>query len=68
VVLPNVTIGQGVTLRRTIIDKHCRLPDGFSAGIDADHDRARGFHVSERGVSLISAEMLGQHIHRVLEK
>jgi glucose-1-phosphate adenylyltransferase len=68
VVLPDVTIGQRVTLRRTIIDKHCRLPDGFSAGIDVDHDRARGFHVSERGVSLISAEMLGQHIHRVLEK
>lgn len=67
VVLPNVTIGLGVTLRRTIIDKHCQIPNGFCAGLDADQDRARGFHVSARGVTLISPEMLGQRIHRVLE-
>jgi glucose-1-phosphate adenylyltransferase len=59
VVLPNVTIGRGVTLRRTIIDKHCRLPDGFSAGIDPEFDRTR-FHVTDRGVTLITPEMLAR--------
>ena len=65
VVLPDVTIGKGVSLRRTIVDKHCKLPDGFSAGLDATQDRARGFHVTDNGVTLIAPEMLGQRIHRV---
>jgi glucose-1-phosphate adenylyltransferase len=67
-VLPAVTIGKGVTLRRTIIDNYCHLPDGFSAGLDAAHDRARGFHVTERGVTLVTPEMIGQRIHRQIEK
>ena len=67
-VLPAVTIGKGVTLRRTIVDNYCHLPDGFSAGLDAGHDRARGFHVTERGVTLVTPEMMGQRIHRQIEK
>ena len=58
VVLPNVTIGRGVTLRRTVIDKHCVLPDGFQAGLDPVQDRIR-FHVSERGITLVTPAMLG---------
>jgi len=59
VVLPNVVIGRGVVLRRVIVDKRCVLPDGFSAGVDADADRAR-FHVTERGIVLVTPEMLEQ--------
>jgi len=58
VVLPNVVIGRRVRLRRTIIDKQCVLPDGFEAGVDAAQDRAR-FHVTERGVVLVTPQMLG---------
>nr|HMS79685.1 glucose-1-phosphate adenylyltransferase [Burkholderiaceae bacterium] len=58
VVLPNVVIGRGVVLRRAIVDKRCVLPDGFTAGVNPDEDRAR-FHVTERGVVLITEEMLG---------
>jgi glucose-1-phosphate adenylyltransferase len=58
VVLPNVVIGRQVRLRRTIIDKHCVLPDGFEAGVDAAQDRAR-FNVTERGVVLVTPQMLG---------
>lgn len=58
VVLPNVRIGRDVHLRRVIVDKGCVLPDGFRAGLDADADRRR-FHVSERGVTLITPSMLG---------
>jgi glucose-1-phosphate adenylyltransferase len=57
-VLPDVTIGRGITLRRAIVDKRCRLPDGFHAGVDREADLARGFHVSERGVTLVTASML----------
>lgn len=59
VVLPNVVIGRNVVLRRAIVDKRCTLPDGFRAGVSAEEDRAR-FFVSERGVVLITPEMLGQ--------
>ena len=59
VVLPGVHIGRGVTLRRCVVDQGCQLPDGFSAGLDAEHDAAR-FHVTERGITLITADMLGQ--------
>jgi len=59
VVLPNVSIGRGVTLRRTIIDKRCVLPDGFTAGVDPVLDRAR-FHVTERGICLVTPQMLGE--------
>jgi glucose-1-phosphate adenylyltransferase len=58
VVLPNVRIGRGVSLRRTIVDKGCVLPDGFQAGLDIAHDRAR-FHVTERGITLVTRGMLG---------
>ncbi len=58
--LPNVRCGHGVRLSRTIVDKHCRLPDGFSAGLDAAVDAARGFHRSPGGVTLITPDMLGQ--------
>jgi glucose-1-phosphate adenylyltransferase len=65
VILPNVHIGQNVHLCRAVVDKHSVLPDGFCAGQDADYDRARGLHVTPRGVTLIVPEMLGQSIHRV---
>jgi glucose-1-phosphate adenylyltransferase len=64
VILPNVRIGQNVHLRRVIVDMHCVLPDGFCAGLNAEGDRARGLHVTSRGVTLIVPEMLGQRIHR----
>jgi glucose-1-phosphate adenylyltransferase len=62
VVLPDVVIGRGVTLRRAVVDKRCVVPDGFKAGLDPAADSAR-FHVTERGITLITPEMLGQSIH-----
>lgn len=58
--LPNVHAGLGVQLQRCIVDKHCGLPDGFQAGLDAAADRARGLHVTPGGVTLVTAQMLGQ--------
>ncbi len=62
VILPNVNIGRGVTLRRCVVDKGCRLPDGFSAGMNHAHDATR-FHVTQRGITLITPDMLGQGCH-----
>lgn len=58
VLLPQASIGRGVRLRRCIVDKRCVLPDGLQVGFDARQDRER-FHVTERGVVLVTPQMLG---------
>jgi glucose-1-phosphate adenylyltransferase len=64
VILPNVEIGNNVTLRRAVVDKRCRLPDGLKAGVDIEADRNR-FHVTDRGVTVIAPESLGQRVHHL---
>ena len=59
VLLPNVKVGRNVRLRRAVVDMHCVLPDGFSAGWDEPLDRQR-FFVTERGITLVTPDMLGQ--------
>jgi len=61
-VLPNVVVGRHTVLKRVIIDKHCVLPDGIRIGLQPAEDRAR-FTVTEQGVTLVTPEMLGQHVH-----
>jgi glucose-1-phosphate adenylyltransferase len=62
VILPDVVVNRHVRLRRVVVDKGCVLPEGFQAGFDADEDRRR-FHVSEKGVTLVTPDMLGQKVH-----
>jgi glucose-1-phosphate adenylyltransferase len=62
VLLPKVRIGRNVRLHHAVVDKFCVIPDGFAAGLDRAEDEAR-FHVTPRGVVLITPEMLGQELH-----
>ena len=64
VILPKVDIGEDVRLRRVVVDKHCRIPAGTQIGFDPAQD-ARRFHVTARGVTLVTPEMLGQRIHQI---
>jgi glucose-1-phosphate adenylyltransferase len=59
VILPGVDIGRHAVLKRCVIDKRCRIPEGMQIGVDGAADRQR-FHVSPGGVVLVTAEMLGQ--------
>ena len=65
VVLPDVEVGRRVTLRRAVVDRYCKLPEGLTVGVDPAEDRKR-FHVTDRGITLIVPEMLGQHIHHLV--
>jgi len=53
VILDNVIINRNCRIRRAIIDKNVEIPEGTSIGFDHDHDRARGFTVTESGVVVI---------------
>jgi glucose-1-phosphate adenylyltransferase len=64
VILPKVEIGNNVTLRRVIVDKRCRLPSGLTVGVNPEADRKR-FHVTDRGVTVIVPENLGQRVHHL---
>mgnify|MGYP003672962536 CR=1 FL=1 len=64
VILPNVSIGRNVRLRRVVVEKQCVIPEGLIVGYDVEEDRKR-FHVTEKGVTLITPEMLGQQVHHV---
>ena len=59
VILPGVDIGRHAVLKRCVIDKRCRIPEGMVIGVDPAADRQR-FHVSPKGIVLVTAEMLGQ--------
>ncbi|MEO8827816.1 glucose-1-phosphate adenylyltransferase [Lapillicoccus sp.] len=53
VILDSVTVGRYATIRRAIIDKYVEVPEHTMIGIDHDHDRARGFYVSEGGIVVV---------------
>lgn len=62
VLLPNVTVSRSVTLKRVVVDKNCVIPEGLTVGINPEEDRKR-FHVTAKGITLITPEMLGQDVH-----
>ncbi|MEL7298204.1 MAG: glucose-1-phosphate adenylyltransferase [Pseudomonadota bacterium] len=63
VVLPDVRIGERCRVNRAIIDRGAILPEGTVIGEDPDADRARGFRVTDTGITLVTPDMLGQQLH-----
>ncbi len=61
VILPKVTIGKNCRLSNCIIDKGTFIADGTVIGEDPEED-ARRFHVTPKGIVLVTPEMLGQHL------
>lgn len=53
VILDGVTVSRNCTIQRAIIDKNVVVPEGTEIGIDHEHDRARGFVVTESGIVVI---------------
>jgi glucose-1-phosphate adenylyltransferase len=53
ILFDGVDVGRHCRVRRAIIDKDVKLPPGTTVGHDPDHDRRRGFVLSEEGVVVI---------------
>lgn len=54
VLMDKVVVGAGAVVRRAIIDKNVRIPAGATIGVDPALDRARGFAVTESGLTVLS--------------
>jgi len=52
VLMENVEVGRHCKIKKAIIDKDVRVPDGTVIGYDSESDRKR-FHVSPEGVVVI---------------
>ena len=61
IVLPNVEIGRDCVLKKCIVDRDCKLPNGTRIGVDPVLDRQR-FHVTDSGLTLVTRAMLGQDV------
>ena len=57
VVLPRCEIGRGARLRKVVIDRGVRIPDGLVVGDDPELD-ARRFRRTDKGVCLITRSMV----------
>ena len=64
VVLPDVQIGRQCVIDRAIIDRGCVIPEGTQIGVDHNDDRKRGFRVTEKGITLVTPDMLEQDLHQ----
>jgi glucose-1-phosphate adenylyltransferase len=53
VLMHGVEIGRRAVVRRAILDKGVRVPDGARIGVDLELDRRRGFTISDGGVVVI---------------
>jgi glucose-1-phosphate adenylyltransferase len=53
VVFERVHIGENAVVRRAILDKDVVVAPGATVGVDHDADRARGFTVTESGITVV---------------
>jgi len=65
VIMPDVTVGRNCRVERAIIDRGTMLPDGTDVGLDRAADEARGFRVTDKGITLVTPDSLGQSLHRI---
>ncbi|WP_284982165.1 glucose-1-phosphate adenylyltransferase [Arthrobacter sp. efr-133-TYG-118] len=58
VLMDKVRIGAGAVIKRAIIDKNVKVPAGATIGLDPDLDRARGFKVTESGITVLAKDQV----------
>ncbi|MDR6505560.1 glucose-1-phosphate adenylyltransferase [Arthrobacter oryzae] len=58
VLMDKVQIGAGAVVNRAIIDKNVKVPAGAAIGLDPERDRARGYKVTDSGITVLSKGQL----------
>lgn len=58
VLLDDVQIGRDCTVRKAILDKAVVVADGASIGVDRERDIARGFTVTDTGITVVAKGVL----------
>ncbi|WP_129337791.1 glucose-1-phosphate adenylyltransferase [Cellulomonas endophytica] len=53
VLMDHVHVEHNAEVRRAILDKNVVVPDGAKVGVDREHDLARGFTVTESGITVV---------------
>ena len=61
IVFDRVRIGKGAVISRAILDKEVVVDAGATVGVDHDSDRARGFTVTDTGITIV-----GKGVHVTL--
>jgi glucose-1-phosphate adenylyltransferase len=59
VILPDVEVGRNCQIHRAIVDEGCVIPHGLSIGRNRVFDETH-FHVTEKGVVLVTSDMLAR--------
>jgi glucose-1-phosphate adenylyltransferase len=62
VILPDVEIGRSCIVHRAIVDEGSIIPHGMEIGKDRELDKQR-FYVSEKGITLVTRDMLDKLRH-----
>ena len=57
VLFDHVRVGQGARIHRAILDKNVVLADGATVGVDRERDLARGFTVTDTGITVVGKGM-----------
>jgi len=65
VLFPSVEVGRNCKIRKALIDRRCKIPEGTVIGYDEEADRKR-FFVSPKGVVLVTPEMLSEESSHAL--
>jgi glucose-1-phosphate adenylyltransferase len=58
ILFDGVDVGRHCRIRRAIVDKDARIPQNTTIGYDLEHDRQRGFTVTDQGVVVIAKNEL----------
>lgn len=53
IVFDGAKIGKNAVVQRAILDKEVVVEDGAAVGVDPDADKARGFTVTETGITIV---------------
>lgn len=54
VLMDKVQVGEGAVINRAILDKNVKVPAGAAIGLDHELDRARGYKVTDSGITVLA--------------